>query len=156
MFQKWQIIVVVIFAAGCSQPSLPTTETLEIIKPTDTIFPSIPSEPTYPPEPTNTLESTATPKAGNSEVVETDPFDLKNVALPDFQGDPLPINRAKYTSGSGVCAICHTGLTDGSGQDVSIDSFWRSTMMANAARDPYWLAAVRAETLNFPELAEAI
>jgi hypothetical protein len=49
MFQKWQIIVVVIFAAGCSQPSIPTKETLEIIKPPDTILSSISSEPTLPP-----------------------------------------------------------------------------------------------------------
>ena len=80
MFQKWHIIVVVIFAAGCSQPSIPTTETLEIIIPTYTIVSSISSEPTRPPEPTKTREATVTPNADNSEVVETDPFDLKNVA----------------------------------------------------------------------------
>ena len=156
MLRKWFILVVVFFAAGCSQPSILTTETVETINPTNTIVPPISSASTPPPDPSKTQEDTASPDADNSEVVETDSFDLNNVDWPDFQGDPLPINRENYTSGSGACAICHTGLTDGSGQDVSIDAFWRSTMMANAARDPYWLAAVRAETLTFPELAEVI
>ena len=156
MPRKWIIIIVVVLAAGCSQPSMPTTEIIETIKPANTIVPSITSELTIPPEPTNTPEDNTTPDAGITEVVESHPFDLNNVALPDFQGDPLPINRGNYTSGSGACAICHTGLTDGSGKDVSIDSYWRSTMMANAARDPYWLAAVRAETLAFPNLADVI
>jgi mono/diheme cytochrome c family protein len=47
-------------------------------------------------------------------------------------------------------------MADDSGADVSIDSFWRSTMMANAARDPYWQAAVRAEVLSNPEIRETI
>ena len=59
-------------------------------------------------------------------------------------------------STSGSCAICHTNLNDDTGADVSIDSFWRATMMANAARDPYWQAAVRSELLDLPEFAEAI
>jgi hypothetical protein len=47
-------------------------------------------------------------------------------------------------------------MTDDSGADVSIDAYWRSTMMANAGRDPYWLAAVRREVENLPELSEVI
>jgi hypothetical protein len=47
-------------------------------------------------------------------------------------------------------------MTDDSGADVSIDAFWRSTMMANAARDPYWQAAVRREVDKLPELSEVI
>jgi len=41
-------------------------------------------------------------------------------------------------------------MVDESGADVSIDAFWRSTMMANAARDPYWQASVREEVLDQP------
>src|SRR5262249_49748123 len=46
------------------------------------------------------------------------------------------------------CVSCHNNLTTPAGEDVSIGSTWRSTMMANAARDPYWQAAVRRETID--------
>jgi hypothetical protein len=39
---------------------------------------------------------------------------------------------------------------------VSISSDWRATMMANSARDPYWQAAVRRETMDHPAAAEHI
>ncbi len=42
-------------------------------------------------------------------------------------------------------------MVDDSGADVSIDSAWRSTLMANSARDPYWQAVVRAEVVRQPE-----
>ena len=48
------------------------------------------------------------------------------------------------------CQACHNGLTTPSGQDVSIGAAWRTTMMANAARDPYWHAAVRRESIDYP------
>ncbi len=64
---------------------------------------------------------------------------------------PLPTERGEFFSGSGTCAICHTNMVDESGVDVSIDTFWRSTMMANAARDPYWQASVRREVLDHPD-----
>lgn len=51
---------------------------------------------------------------------------------------------------------CHNGLTTPSGEDISIGSDWRSSMMANAARDPYWQAAVRREVLDHPTAAGAI
>lgn len=51
---------------------------------------------------------------------------------------------------SDLCMACHNGLTAPSGADVSIGSDWRASMMANAARDPYWQAAVRRETLDHP------
>jgi hypothetical protein len=49
------------------------------------------------------------------------------------------------------CIACHNGLTTPSGQDVSIGFDWRPSMMANAARDPYWQAGVRRETIDHPE-----
>jgi len=73
-----------------------------------------------------------------------------------FEGQPLPTDKGAYFAGSGACASCHTNMTDESGADVSIDAFWRATMMANAARDPYWLASVRVETLGAPELKDVI
>ncbi len=54
------------------------------------------------------------------------------------------------------CVACHNGLTAPSGEDVSIGAAWRSTMMANSARDPYWQAAVRRETLDHPTHGAAI
>ena len=54
------------------------------------------------------------------------------------------------------CVACHNGLTTPSGEDVSIGSTWRSTMMANSARDPYWQAGVRRETIDHPRHAAAI
>jgi hypothetical protein len=54
------------------------------------------------------------------------------------------------------CVACHNNLTTPNGDDVSIGSTWRSTMMANAARDPYWHAGVRRETIDHPSHAAEI
>jgi hypothetical protein len=48
------------------------------------------------------------------------------------------------------CVACHNNLVTPAGEDVSIGSTWRSTMMANSARDPYWQASVRRETIDHP------
>jgi hypothetical protein len=47
-------------------------------------------------------------------------------------------------------------MEDEAGTDVSTDSFWRGSMMANAARDPYWQASVEAEVLSHPRLQAVI
>ena len=49
------------------------------------------------------------------------------------------------------CLACHNGLTTPSGKDVSIGFDWRSSIMANSARDPYWQASVRREDIEHPE-----
>ena len=54
------------------------------------------------------------------------------------------------------CIACHNGIAASSGEDVSIGFDWRPTMMANAARDPYWHAGVRRETIDHPESRAAI
>jgi hypothetical protein len=54
------------------------------------------------------------------------------------------------------CIACHSGLTSASGQDVSIGYSWRASMMANSARDPYWHAGVRRETMDHPAARAAI
>ncbi len=54
------------------------------------------------------------------------------------------------------CLACHNGLLTPRGEDISIGTDWRASMMANAARDPYWQAAVRRETLIHPQAAAAI
>ena len=54
------------------------------------------------------------------------------------------------------CMACHNGLVTPAGEDVSIGVGWRGSMMANAARDPYWHAAVRREILVHPTASAAI
>ena len=51
-------------------------------------------------------------------------------------------------SSSDECLACHNNLTTASGEDVSIGASWRGSMMANAARDPYFLASLRRETID--------
>jgi hypothetical protein len=102
--------------------------------------------PTKIPKPTNTPPPTATAPAPPTEAVEA----------VSRQGDPLPNHAGELFSTAGTCTLCHTNMTDDSGADVSIDSYWRSTIMANSARDPYWLASVRREVETFPELSEVI
>jgi hypothetical protein len=68
----------------------------------------------------------------------------------------LPVDRGELFSASGACTACHTNMVDQAGQDVSIDAQWRSTMLANAARDPYWTATVRSETSQAPQLNSEI
>ncbi len=54
------------------------------------------------------------------------------------------------------CMGCHNLLTASNGQDVSMGFNWRSSMMGNSGRDPYWMAAVRRETLDHPAALDAI
>jgi hypothetical protein len=76
------------------------------------------------------------------------------------QGDPHrpPLSRkatSLFTS-SDNCIACHNGLRTTSGDDVSIGTAWRSTMMANSARDPYFQAGLRRETMEHPTRAAEI
>ena len=54
------------------------------------------------------------------------------------------------------CIACHKDVTASDGTDVSIGFDWRASMMANAARDPYFQAAVRREIMDYPEAAADI
>ena len=57
---------------------------------------------------------------------------------------------------SARCFGCHNNLKTASGKDVSIGSAWSASIMANAARDPYWQGSVRRETLDHPAASAAI
>jgi len=57
---------------------------------------------------------------------------------------------------SDQCLACHNGLRTPSGEDVSIGTSWRASMMANSSRDPYWQAGVRREVLDHPAAAQEI
>jgi mono/diheme cytochrome c family protein len=65
----------------------------------------------------------------------------------------IPLELFKASSN---CAACHQGMEDSFGNDVSIHTEWQNSIMANAARDPYYFASVRMETQNSPQYAEAI
>ena len=54
------------------------------------------------------------------------------------------------------CMPCHNSLTTPAGHDASIGFDWRASIMANSARDPYWQAGVRRETLDHPALSAEI
>ena len=57
---------------------------------------------------------------------------------------------------SSNCIACHQGMQDELGNDVAINTEWQASIMANAARDPYYLASVHMETQESPQFAEAI
>jgi hypothetical protein len=48
------------------------------------------------------------------------------------------------------CTTCHSNLTTPAGEDMSFGTMWRASMMAHAARDPYWHAGVRREVMDHP------
>lgn len=73
-----------------------------------------------------------------------------------FSDLPLYMDRGILFSASGACAVCHQQMVDQAGKDVSVDTLWRSSMLANAARDPYWLATVRSEVSQAPQLSSVI
>src|SRR5438876_1485357 len=82
---------------------------------------------------------------------------LRNVAFATFllpAGPPTPKKELFQTSDR--CFACHNGLSTSAGEDISIGFSWRPTMMANAARDPYWQAGVRRETIDHGESKAAI
>src|SRR5678809_1480238 len=54
------------------------------------------------------------------------------------------------------CFACHNTLSTSGGENISIGTSWRPTMMANSARDPYWQASVRRETIDHKESVKVI
>jgi len=69
--------------------------------------------------------------------------------------NPNPHPESLFTP-SENCVACHNVLMTAAGEDVSIGASWRSTMMANSGRDPYWQAGVRRETIDHPMQSEDI
>ncbi|MCU7818468.1 MAG: hypothetical protein KZQ57_06255 [gamma proteobacterium symbiont of Lucinoma myriamae] len=61
-----------------------------------------------------------------------------------------------HFSGSGNCSMCHYGLVDTSGDNVSIVRDWGASMMANATKDPFWRAKVATELERNPHLSSII
>ena len=70
--------------------------------------------------------------------------------------EPQSQSNVLHFQTSDRCEACHNGLSTRAGEDTSFGLAWRPTMMANAARDPYWHAAVRREAMDHPQSRTAI
>ena len=74
----------------------------------------------------------------------------------------LVVQFSTYFVTGGRCAGCHGGdslgvaSVDSTGRDVNIADDWRSTMMANSARDPFFRAKMEHEVLVNPAHQTAI
>jgi hypothetical protein len=71
------------------------------------------------------------------------------------RGALLADHEARFQT-SDRCVACHNGLATSKGDDISIGLDWRTTLMANSSRDPYWQASARRETLDHASSAAAI
>jgi len=77
--------------------------------------------------------------------------------------DTLPVVRSSYFWTSGRCAGCHgrdllfqASIDPATGQDVNVVNDWRSSLMANSARDPFFRAKLDHEVLVNPAHSDAI
>ena len=73
------------------------------------------------------------------------------LAVSVWSSEPAVKTRVPNFQTSDRCVACHNGLATGAGEDISIGLAWQPTMMANSARDPYWHAGVRRESIDHPE-----
>jgi hypothetical protein len=87
------------------------------------------------------------------------------VLPPGFTAASLSSATSTRFAGSGLCASCHhadsstnpvTNFDTLTGGQVDLTADWSGSMMANAARDPYFLAVVSAESAANPVHAGAI
>lgn len=90
------------------------------------------------------------------------------VQLPDAQaaatprpfspahGGALIADKNEFFTAAGNCVLCHKNNIDEAGNDVSIGEYWRSSMMANSAKDPYYLAGISMNIDSFPEFGAAM
>lgn len=99
---------------------------------------------------TSCKPSTLTQAPVKQPTEESTPISTPTESISEKDHRTLPIEKGAFFSTSGTCIVCHTNMVDESGEDVSNGTYWRSTMMANAGRDPYWLATVRSEVLKTP------
>ncbi len=121
-----------------------------------------PTAPTATPVPPTAVPPTAVPPTAVPPA-EPPPTAVPPTAVPPtavpaaaYKGKSLPAFNSDDFTGSGLCVVCHAQLKDQAGNDVSIDKHWRSVMMANAARDPVYLAKVSSEIARTPALQATI
>lgn len=76
-------------------------------------------------------------------------------ATPPAEMLEIAYNHEMFTPVT-TCETCHKNLVDEAGNDVSNISDWSTSMMAQAALDPYYRATVNAEVQRHPEYQAAI
>ncbi len=82
--------------------------------------------------------------------------------LKSGDGEGLIFETNDLFASSGECVGCHgldplgNASVTANGNDINLIDDWRSTMMANAAKDPFWKAKVNHETLVYPQHKDAI
>jgi hypothetical protein len=81
---------------------------------------------------------------------------------PNFQPFSGPETVTPHFLTASHCEGCHgfdhqgNASLDGEGNDVNVHDDWEASMMANAAKDPFWRAKVTHELLAIPGHAEDI
>lgn len=106
---------------------------------------------------------------GGSSPPPTEPGALTQIQLPAARGLVPAFEQSSglfedvHFSGSNNCSSCHDNqpggtptMVDSAGRDLSLGEAWRSSMMANSARDPYWHAVVASELDLYPNQHEEI
>lgn len=139
----WTVLVIAVLLASCGggAPPAATSAPAEATAAVSTAQEAVSPSP-------------SAPEQGMSPGPTSVPLDRPE--LVGGKAQPLPTERGPWFSASGACTVCHTNMTDAAGHDVSTDILWRASMMANAARDPYWQASVRREVQEHPALQEVI
>jgi len=100
------------------------------------------------------LASYFTELPSHSEKVAATDILVLDTLLPDLENELF--------AASGVCVQCHgydtleVASVDAMGHDINVVDDWRSTMMGNAAKDPFWKAKVSHEVQVFPQHQVAI
>lgn len=89
------------------------------------------------------------------EVPETQPVESLRPFSPASVGRLSSDNNDLFAA-AGKCVTCHQNNKDEAGNDVSNGEYWRSTMMANAAKDPYYLAGVSINLARYPDFGPDI
>lgn len=91
------------------------------------------------------------------------PHGLLELALFRSSTDSLPVLQSDHFWTSGRCAGCHghdllgqASIDPATGHDVNVVNDWRSSMMANSARDPFFLAKMDHEALVNPAHGAAL
>ena len=91
------------------------------------------------------------------------PHSRIELALYRSTTDSLPVVQSGYFWTSGKCAGCHgrdllgqASIEPGTGRDINVVNDWRSSLMANSARDPFFRAKLDYEELVNPSLGETI
>ncbi len=85
------------------------------------------------------------PQAKSQQKAEPPPKDLSKVK-----------GYGTHFQTSDRCVACHNNIKTSTGEDISIGVNWRTSMMGNGARDPYWMAGVRRELTDHPTQAKLI